>query len=175
MSHRAFVVAAAGVLLLAGAVAAAPDRASLAMALAGPDLIVFHGGAIERSVRMKDKRENMLFMHGLPQLDTATMGELNRGLAARGVLTVDTAGRPSVDVALFWHPVASKLTARGLPMEQWPIGEAEQHARFFPATARDSALWVWSVNVPGGRAAARRINAVSLAILERHGVQVRTE
>ena len=172
MSHRAFLMAVTGVLLLAGASAAAPDRASSEAALAGPDLIVFHGGALDRPVLMKDKRQNLMFMHGLRALDTAMMGELKRGLAARGALPPDTAGRPRVEVALFWHPVASKLTARGLPMEQWPVGEADQRARFLPATARDSALWVWTSGAPGEASSARRIGAASLAILERHGVQV---
>lgn len=175
MSHRAFVMAASGVLLLAGAVAAAPDRESSAERLAAPQLIVFHGGGMEREVRITDWWENLRILSGLEALDTTSMGELKRGLARRGVLPVDTSGRASVEVALFWHPVATELRARGLPKEQWPLEEANQRAQFFPATASAPAIWVWTTMVPAGRPFAKLAGPNAIEVLERHGVQVRVE
>lgn len=175
MSHRALVMAAAGALLLAGAAAAAPDRASAGSAVAAPDLMIFHGGALEEPIRITTWEENHRILLGLEALDTASMGELKRGLARRGLVPVDTAGRASVEVALFWHPVASKLKERGVPKEQWPVKAADQRARFFPATANQPALWVWTVNVPASRPVARLTGVESLEILTRHGVPVRAE
>lgn len=141
---------------------------------AAPQLIVVHGPALDRPVLMKDWGENLRLMSGLVALETAEKSQFVRGLMTRGVSPIDTMGRKSFEVALFWTPVATRLTARGLPMEQWPVAEADQHARYFPETARDAALWIYVISPAGTTGGARRFTPDALSILSRYGVPTKT-
>ena len=142
--------------------------------LAAPQLIVVHGPALDHPVLLKDWGENARLMHGLVPFEKAETSQFVRGLMTRGVSAIDTAGRKSFEVALFWAPVATRLTARGLPMEQWPVGEADQHARFFPETGRDAALWIFVISPAGAIAHARRFTPEALSILSRNGLPTTT-
>jgi hypothetical protein len=172
MSHRAFVAAAAGVLLLAGAVAAAPHRASSAEMFAAPAQIIVHGPGLARAIRLMDFRENHRLVTGLVTLESLEHHPLARKMVARGLIPLDTAGRGMTHVALFVR-VDSALAR--LPMEEWPIDRAQQHAWFFPATARDEALWLYVDRSTGTVSGPRRLTKTALEILERHGVPVRAE
>jgi hypothetical protein len=142
--------------------------------LAAPNLIVVHGRGLDRPVLLKDWDENLRLMLGLVTLEEAEKSSVMRGLMKLGLVSIDTVRRKSFEVALFWAPVVARLRARGLPMEQWPVEEADQHARFFPSAARDSALWVWVASPLGGGVGARRLEPAALAILSRHGVPTTT-
>ena len=172
MSHRALVVAAAGVLLSFGAVAAAPDRASSTEVVAAPAQIIVHGPGLAREIRLMDFRENHRLVTGLITFDSLEDHPLARRMAARGLMPLDTAGRAMSHVALFVH-VDSALAAR--PMEEWPIDRAQQHARFYPATAEDEALWLYADRSTGTVSGPRRLTKAALEILARHGARVRTE
>src|SRR5688500_13069468 len=101
MSHRAFDVAVAGVLLSFGAVAAAPDRASSAEMVAAPAQIIVHGPGLARVIRLMDFRENHRLVTGLVTLESLEHHPLARKMAARGLTPLDTAGRSMSHVAMF--------------------------------------------------------------------------
>ena len=137
--------------------------------ISAPSLIVFHGPGLERPVLLKDWRENYFFVRSLDAPENAAgpgAEAAAQSSAAAPVLT----GRASLEVALFWGPSTARFKCSGLLMERWPVAEAEQHARFYPAAGGEAALWMFVDPTSGTATRAQRLSPAALAALQRYGV-----
>jgi hypothetical protein len=118
---------------------------------AAPRFIVVSGASLGSPVLLEDHPENLLLLRSVVD-------------AKVGVPLGELAGRPSLDLALFWG-------------EGWTKGKldprrTDQHGRFYPATDNAPAVIQLPLADQPGPVEAP---TVTRSILARHGVPVRVE
>jgi hypothetical protein len=122
---------------------------------AAPRFILVSGTALSERILLDDQSENL-------RLFTSVVDATLR------VPSGDLAGRPSLDLALFWAEVWEKTAStEGLDPEQ-----ADQHGRFYPATDDGPAV----IQLPlADQPDPVEAPGVALSILVRHGVPAYVE
>jgi hypothetical protein len=160
--RRILVVAAAALLLSASEPVDARSSASSAAEAARssmramPRIIMFYGGAMKERRYMVDLREN----HALMQ-----------AISVEGVSrTVDTAERPYVDVAMFWHNPTWEKHATDTALLRTLDPALAQRSRLYLDRGFERAV------ISSSNAAVvefREISALGIGIMRINGVPVR--
>jgi hypothetical protein len=122
---------------------------------AAPRFILVSGTALGEPILLDDHSENLRFFTSVVD-------------ATLRVPPSDLAGRPSLDLALFWAEGWERTAAtEGLEREQ-----ADQHGRFYPATDDGPAV----IQLPlADQPDPVEAPSVALSILVRHGVPAQVE
>jgi hypothetical protein len=128
----------------------------------GPTLMMFYGEPLTKPVHIAGA-------------DIATFGSLVHGGPPR---THDTAGRTFISVALFWGPTSNPAMNR-VPIAQLTPQMAGQHGRFYPATATQPALLIFTTLMKQAQAVPTEsglygwggpISPAAVAVLKRAGI-----
>jgi len=148
---------AVGILLglLGSAAAIAPALA------AAPPIIIVSGSLVSQPVFLADWRQNISLMSSGADNPVGQVEDPSR--------------RPYLDVALFTDEQWTAYVQTGQPVEELQPSQANEHGRFFPASASEPALLVLpEVQRRGGVAlitwSVRRMDQEGLAVLAEHGV-----
>src|SRR5689334_2520114 len=96
---------------------------------AGPRLIMFYGGPLQKPVILADWQENLLFV-------AATHDEAK-------VTSRALEGRPYIKVAMFWGPEWEHYVEEGRPLDKIRPDQANQHSRFYPAVDGHLSVFVY--------------------------------
>jgi hypothetical protein len=150
-THRVLLIV--GLTLLMAALVASPAVA------AAPRLMMVYGPPLSKPIVLQDWRENLTVMVGLERTNIDP-GELE--------------GRPYLKMALFWGPRWVEYVEEGRPLDALRPEQANQHARFYPATEDEPALITFGSS-KFGPGVIRRVEPEALAVLARHGIPVRSE
>lgn len=142
-----------GLTLLVAALVAGPAVA------AAPRLMMVYGPPLPEPIVLRDWRENLTVMVNMKRTNIDP-GELE--------------GRPYLKMALFWGPRWAEYVEEGGSLDALRPEQANQHARFYPATGDEPALITLNSSKLGP-GSIRRVEPEALAVLSRRGVPVRSE
>jgi len=149
--HRVLLIV--GLVLLVTALVASPAVA------AAPRLIMVYGPPLSKPIILRDWQENLTVMLKMKRTNIDP-GELE--------------GRSYLKMALFWGPRWVEYVEEGKPLGALRPEQANQHARFYPATGDEPALITLGSSKFGPRS-IRRVEPEALVVLARHGVPVSSE
>jgi hypothetical protein len=82
--------------------------------------------------------------------------------------TRDLSYRPYLNVALF----VAIPTSSTMPLAKVPLGQADAHARFYPAYGDEAPFWVFADDA-NEASPIRYVLQTGLDLLQRHGVPIR--
>jgi hypothetical protein len=134
---------------------------------AAPRLILISGPLVARPVLIDDWNDTSRIMAGI-----------NDRAVAQSDALVD---RPFYDLALFWGLEWVQYITDGRPLAALTPGQANQHARFYPAVGTAPALVVFRDEPGAMGGAARRMGLIrsveqmTLDVFARYGLRVRME
>lgn len=126
---------------------------------AAPRFIIASGILLPKPILLDDWQENLLLM-----------GATVEGDALVDVSNADLATRPSIDLALFWDAAIWEPLVQQHGLGSLQPQDANQHARFYPATGSAAPLFV---SMADGVFGPHRMGERGLAILARRGVPTR--
>lgn len=141
------------VVLVVAALVASPAVA------AAPRFMMVYGPPLSEPVVLRDWQENLTVMVKMKRTNLDP-GELE--------------GRPYLKMALFWGPRWVEYVEEGRPLDALRPEQANQRARFYPATGDEPAL-ISLGSSRFGPGSIRRVDPEALAVLARRGVPVRSE
>ncbi len=126
---------------------------------AAPRFIIASGTLLPKLILLDDWQENLLLMGATVEDD-----------ALVDVSNADLATRPSIDLALFWDAAIWEPLVQRHGLSSLQPQDANQHARFYPATGPAAPLFV---GMAEGIFGPRRLGERGLAVLARRGVPTR--
>ncbi len=129
------------------------------VAAAAPRFIIASGTLLPKPILLDDWQENLILMGATVEDDVLV-----------DISTADLATRPSIDLALFWDAAIWEPLVQQRGLGSLQPQDANQHARFYPATGTAAPLFV---GMADGVVGPHRIGERGLAVLARHGVPTR--
>jgi len=126
---------------------------------AAPRFIIASGILLPRPILLDDWQENLTLMGATVEDDVLV-----------DISTADLAIRPSIDLALFWDATIWEPLVQRQGLGSLQPQDANQHARFYPATGSAAPLFV---GMADGVFGPHRMGERGLAVLARHGVPTR--
>jgi hypothetical protein len=124
-------------------------------ALAAPEIIIYHGGALERPIVVASFAENHTLL-----LTAGPHERLRQGTAP------PLEKRPSIDLALFWGIGWRAYAASPAFLASLTPAHADQHGKLYPAVP--GAYAIVSIGAITGP-----VSDSGLAMLRRHGIPTR--
>ncbi len=126
---------------------------------AAPRFIIASGILLPKPILLDDWQENLTLMGATVEDDVLV-----------DISTADLAVRPSIDLALFWDATIWEPLVQRHGLGSLHPQDANQHARFYPATGSAAPLFV---GMADGVFGPHRMGERGVAILARHGVPTR--